>query len=71
MSFIVIAFNKGMKDVLDQTCTHGATCTMYDTLNIQTWISFSLVFLLLIVGIVLMLNKPKETIVEKEKIVYT
>ena len=70
MSFIVIAFNKGMKDVLDQTCTHGATCTMYDTLNIQTWISFSLVFLLLIVGIVLMLNKPKETIVEKEKIVY-
>jgi uncharacterized membrane protein len=70
MGIIVLIFNRGMKDVLDQTCSHGATCSMHDTLSMQTWISISLVLILVIVGVVLMFIKPKERIVEKEKIVY-
>jgi uncharacterized membrane protein len=70
MSFVVLIFNQGIKKSLDQVCTHGASCSMHDTLNLQTWISFSLVFILLVVGIVLIAVKPKERIVEKQKIVY-
>jgi uncharacterized membrane protein len=70
MSFIVLIFNQGLKKVLDQTCSHGETCSMHDTLTLQTWVSFSIVLILLIVGIVLIFIKPKERIVEKQKIVY-
>jgi len=70
MGMIVIIFNSGMKKMLDQTCSHGSSCSMYSTLSFQTWISLSLAFILLIVGIVLITVKPKEKIVEKEKIVY-
>jgi uncharacterized membrane protein len=70
MSFIVLIFNQGLKKVLDQTCSHGETCSMHDTLTLQTGVSFSIVLILLIVGIVLIFIKPKEKIIERQKIVY-
>ena len=44
----------------------GAGCTMYDTIKIQTWISLSIVAIILIIGLVIMFSKPKETIVIKK-----
>jgi len=70
MAFMVLIFNMGLKKIVGQTCTHGAGCTMYDTIAIQTWVSFGLAMIILIVGIVVMTIKPKEKIIEKEKIIY-
>lgn len=70
MGLVALVFSTGMKKALNQTCSHGASCAMHDTLSMQTWISISLVLILLVVGIVIMTMKPKEKIVEKEKIVY-
>ncbi len=70
MSFMVLMFNMGLKNIVDDTCAHGSTCSMYDTIAIQTWISFGLAMIILVIGIVLMFIKPKEKIIEKEKIVY-
>jgi uncharacterized membrane protein len=70
MVFMVLMFNMGLKNIVADTCTHGTTCKMYDTITIQTWVSFGLAMIILIIGLVIMTLKPKEKIIEKEKIVY-
>lgn len=63
MAIIVFIFNSAMKNIVGTTCTHGPSCTMYDTIRVQTWISLSIVAVILIIGLVIMLNKPKEKII--------
>jgi len=37
---MIFVFNYGLKKIVGQTCSHGVSCTMYDTIAIQTWVSF-------------------------------
>lgn len=67
MVVIVLIFNVALRDIVASTCTHGASCEMYDTIKTQTWISLSIVAIIFIVGISIMFNKPPVEI--KEKIV--
>ena len=50
MVIIVLIFNAALKNIVGQTCTHGPSCTMYDTIKTQTWISLSIVGIILIIG---------------------
>lgn len=70
MAFIVLIFNLGLKKIVGETCIHGSSCSMYDTITIQTWISFGLAMIILVIGVVVMTLKPKEKIIEKQKIIY-
>ncbi len=65
MIVIVLIFNTALKDIVGQTCTHGPTCSMYSTISTQTWISLSIIGIIMIIGIVIMFTKPKEKIVIK------
>ncbi|MFH1503646.1 MAG: hypothetical protein ABIE36_03240 [Candidatus Diapherotrites archaeon] len=65
VGIIALIFNLGLKKIVGDTCTHGSTCSMYDTIAIQTWLSMSIVGIILIIGIVIMFTKPKEKIVVK------
>jgi len=66
MGFIVSIFNSALKNIVGQTCTHGTSCTMYDTIAVQTWISLGIVAVILVIGIVIMYTKPKEKIIIKK-----
>jgi len=66
MAVIVVLFNSVLKDNLDLTCSHGPTCGMYQGIAVQTWISLSIVAIVLIIGLVIMFTKPKEKIVIKK-----
>ena len=66
MAIIVWIFNKALKDIVADTCTHGPACTMYDTIAIQTGVSLAITVIILIIGVVIMLTKPKEKIVVKK-----
>lgn len=66
MGAIVGVFNAGLKKIVGETCTHGPSCSMYDTIAVQTWISLSIVAIILVIGLVIMFNKPKERIVVKK-----
>ncbi len=63
MGFIVFIFNSALKGIVSQTCSHGPSCTMYDTITTQTWISFGIVDLIVVIGLAIMFTKPKEKIV--------
>jgi len=66
MIIIIFIFNSALKDIVGETCTHGPSCSMYDTITTQTWLSLSIAGIILIVGIFIMFNKPKEKIVVKK-----
>ncbi len=66
MIVIVLIFNFTLKEIVGDTCSHGSSCTMYDTISVQTWISLSITIIILIIGIVIMFTKPKEKIIIKK-----
>ena len=60
-----LIFNFTLKKITDETCTHGSTCSMYGTMNFQSWISMAIVGLIFIIGLFIIFSKPKEKIVVK------
>jgi uncharacterized membrane protein len=69
IAVIILIFNKALRDIVGATCTHGSSCSMYSTLNVQTWISLSVVGLLVIIGLFLILSKEeKEIVIKKVKV---
>lgn len=72
MIIVVLIFNSALRNIVGETCSHGPSCTMYDTIKTQTWISLAIVAVVIIIGLVIMFSKPKEKIIikkikEKEK----
>jgi hypothetical protein len=67
MAIIVFLFQGVIKDNLDLTCSHGPTCEMYSNLNVQTWVSFVIVGIVLAIGLFLVFSKEEVRIVTKIK----
>jgi len=63
---IIFLFNKGLQDIVATTCSHGPTCTMYDTISIQTYLSLSHAGLVLLIGLFFIFSKESEKIVIKK-----
>lgn len=66
MAIIVLLFNSVVKDAIGLTCSHGPSCGMYTNVNVQTWISLSIVGIIVVIGLFIMFMKPKERIVVKK-----
>jgi hypothetical protein len=65
---IIFFFNQGLKGIVSETCTHGPTCTMYDTISMQTWLSVAIAALILLIGLFMIFSKEeKEIIIKKIK----
>jgi len=63
IGFIIFIFNSALKKIAGATCDMGPTCTMYDTLSIQTWITVAIAFLVLVIGIFLVFSKESERVI--------
>lgn len=48
---VVMSFNQALEDIVNENCTHGILCPMQTTLKTQKVISYSLIGLLVIVGL--------------------
>lgn len=66
MAIMVFIFSSALQGIITSTCSHGPTCSMNSNLRIQTWISASLVGLVLIIGLVIMFSKRDERIIVKK-----
>lgn len=66
MGIIVLIFNVSLKNIVGETCNHGYNCTMFDTIQTQTWISLSIVAVIMVIGIIIMNTKPKEKIIVRK-----
>lgn len=74
---IIIIFNTSLKEIVSASCTiaHGTgICPMYDTIDKQTYLALSITSIIIFVGLILILTKPKEKLIikkikEKKKII--
>src|SRR3989344_1538 len=72
---IIFLFNTAMKEIVESGCTMdhlNGQCPAYDTITQQTYLSLAIVGVLVIIGFVLVFNKPKERVIirkVKEKII--
>ena len=62
---VIWIFNSALVNIVGTTCTHGPSCTMYDTIKTQTWLSLAIAGIILIIGLFITFVKPKEKIVVK------
>ncbi|MFH1452068.1 MAG: hypothetical protein ABIF88_02760 [archaeon] len=62
---VIFLFNSGLKDIVDETCDHGLTCTMYDTISLQTNLSLVIAGLIFLIGLFLIFSKEHERVVVK------
>jgi len=53
IGFIIWSFNKALTNIVNTSCTHGATCPMWGTINFQTNISIGLMIFVLLIGLYL------------------
>jgi uncharacterized membrane protein len=65
MAVISYIFNHSLEKIVADTCTHGSSCTMYDTMNSQLWLSMAIVGVVLAIGLYIMFSKPQEKIIER------
>jgi uncharacterized membrane protein len=66
IGMIVLIFNMGLKSIVADTCTHGPTCVMHDTISVQTNLSLAIAALVLAIGLFLVFSKESERIVVKK-----
>lgn len=67
IGIIIWIFNSALVTIVGITCSHGSSCTMYNTIRTQTWLSLSIAGVILIIGLFIMFIKPKERIIIKTK----
>ena len=67
IGILVFIFNSALNNIVSQTCVHGPTCPMYDTIKIQTWISSAIAGLILVIGLFLIFSKESERVIVKHK----
>jgi uncharacterized membrane protein len=53
MVFIVLSFNLAMTDIVNASCSHGASCPMWGTIAFQTNMSIAIIAVVAVIGIFL------------------
>ena len=66
IAILILLFNFALRDIIGATCNHGASCGVYDSVAIQTWIGVTLASLVFIVGLFLVFSKEEKEIVIKK-----
>ncbi len=67
IGIIVFLFNSALTKIVSTSCSHGLTCPMYGDIKTQTIISFVIIGIIVIIGLILIFNKEKERIIIKTK----
>ncbi|MFA6461436.1 MAG: hypothetical protein WCV90_04150 [Candidatus Woesearchaeota archaeon] len=72
---VVMSFNNALEEIVNTSCDHGPTCPMYTTLSTQKIISYSLIGLLVLIGLMVTFfikekklpQETKKVLTEEEK----
>lgn len=65
MAFIIYSFNTAMARIVEQACTHGSTCAMWETLGLQTNVSLAITAFVAAIGLYLIFFGKEEKTITK------
>lgn len=51
IGFIIFSFNQALKKIVSTSCSHGTSCPMWGTINLQTNISLGVMVFVALVGV--------------------
>jgi len=63
MFAIILLFNRGLTDIVNTSCDHGASCPMWKTIDYHTNISIGITIFVLLIGIFLVFFGNEEKII--------
>jgi len=63
---IIWLLNFSSRELLGATCSHGPSCGMYNSLNIQTWLSVAIALVVFFIGLFFVFVKENEKIIVKK-----
>jgi uncharacterized membrane protein len=66
IGIIVFLFNSAMTKIVSTSCSHGPSCEMYGDIKTQTYVSMSIIGIIVIIGLVLIFVRENERIVIKK-----
>lgn len=66
IAIIVFLFNNAMTNIVNTSCAHGSSCTMYGEIKTQTYVSGAIIAVIAIIGLVLVFSKESEKIIFKK-----
>jgi uncharacterized membrane protein len=64
---IIFIFNQAMTSIVKESCSHGPSCSMYGTIESQTYLSFAIAGIIIAIGIFFVFSKESEKIIIKTK----
>ncbi|MDP3026220.1 MAG: MarR family transcriptional regulator [Nanoarchaeota archaeon] len=67
LGVIVFIFNNALTTIVNTTCTHGPSCSMYGTIKTQTYIGGALIGLIIFIGLFFVFAKEETKIITKTK----
>lgn len=66
IGIIILLFNSALSSIVNTTCSHGSSCSMYKTIDTQTYIAGALVLVIIIIGVVFIFAKEETRTVTKK-----
>ncbi len=71
IGFIIFSFNRALTSIVNETCAHGESCAMWDTIDFQTNIGIGIMAFVVLTGIYLIFFGKEEKVVTKIRTVST
>jgi len=67
VGFIIYLFNRALTSMINETCSHGASCPMWGTLRLQTNIGIAIMVFIVLVGLYLVFFAKDEVRAKPKK----
>lgn len=67
VGLITYIFNRALAKIVDTSCTHGASCPMWGTIDFHTNIAIVVMVFIILVGVYLIFKKEEKEIIIKTK----
>lgn len=67
IGFITLSFNRALTNIVNTTCTHGSSCTMWGAIDFQTSVSIGIMVFIVLIGVYLIFFGREEKIITKIK----
>ncbi len=66
LGFMAWLYNRALNEIVNETCSHGPTCPMWDSIGFQTNISLAVIGAVVLVGLYFIFFAKDESEVRKE-----
>ena len=67
IGILIFLFNNAMTEIVNVSCTHGPSCSMYGTVKTQTYLSLAIAGLIFAIGLFFVFAKENERIILRTK----